>query len=37
MKKLIMVLTLAIGFVAVATSAGAFPPPTCSPNCPWVR
>lgn len=38
MKKLIMVLTLAIGFVAVAVPAGALPPPpSCTPDCPWIR
>lgn len=37
MKKIIIALTLAIGFLAAAAPAGAFPPPTCDPYCPWIR
>src|SRR4051812_46339469 len=39
MKKLMMVMTLMVGYMmaANAANAGAPPPPECDPNCPWIR
>jgi hypothetical protein len=39
MRKLFMILTLAVSYLAVTGAASADMPgsPTCSPNCPWVR
>jgi hypothetical protein len=36
MRKLMMIFALAAAYVAVS-NAGSFPPPTCDPNCPWIR
>jgi len=37
MRKLVMILTLAISFLAVTGAANAIEPPTCGDNCPFVR
>lgn len=39
MKKLMMVMTLVVTYMLAVGSAnaGAPPPPTCDPNCPWIR
>jgi len=38
MRKLMMILTLTISWLAVsATMNASIPTPTCDPNCPWVR
>lgn len=37
MKKFMMILTLAVAYFTVTATAGAYPPPDCEPNCPWVR
>ncbi len=36
MRKIFMLLTLAVSYIAVA-GASSYPPPQCDPNCPWVR
>lgn len=37
MRKLFIVLTLAVSYLAATGAAGAYPPPECDPNCPLVR
>jgi hypothetical protein len=37
MRKLMMLITLAVTYVVFSGAAGAWPPPTCDPNCPWIR
>ena len=38
MRKLMMILALAVSYLAVVGAASAVPPaPECDPNCPWVR
>jgi hypothetical protein len=40
MRKFFMILTLAVSYIAISGVASAdMPggPPTCSPNCPFVR
>jgi hypothetical protein len=38
MRKLVMLLTVAISFLGITASANAFPPPpACGDNCPFVR
>lgn len=37
MRKLMMILALATAYVAVSSASGRLPPPTCDPNCPWIR
>jgi len=37
MRKLMIVLTLAVGFIAVSATVNADPPPDCSPNCLLAR
>jgi hypothetical protein len=38
MRKIIMILTLAISTLAVSASLNAgYPPPSCDPNCALVR
>jgi hypothetical protein len=40
MRKLFMILTLAVSFLAVSGVASSGVPggvPECDPNCPWVR
>jgi hypothetical protein len=36
MRKLLIVFTLTVSFIA-ALGADDYPPPECTPNCPWVR
>jgi hypothetical protein len=36
MRKLLMLLTLTLSFVAATGAANAGDPPACNP-CPWVR
>jgi hypothetical protein len=36
MRKLLIVFTLTVSFIA-ALGADDYPPPDCTPNCPWVR
>jgi hypothetical protein len=37
MRKLMMILTLAVGWLAVSATVGAAPPPTCAPDCLLAR
>lgn len=37
MRRLIMIVTLAVTYLAATGSARQLPPPQCDPNCPWVR
>jgi len=37
MRKLMMLITLAVAYFTVAGAMSADQPPTCDPNCPWVR
>ena len=38
MKKVLMIVTLAMAYLAATGAASAIPPPPeCDPNCPWVR
>ncbi len=38
MKKLVITLALAFAYLTANTVASAYPPPpTCDPNCPWIR
>ena len=37
MRKLMMVLTLAVALLSVTGVASAIDPPTCGDNCPFVR
>lgn len=37
MRKLMLVLTMTIGYFAVAGAMTADEPPACDPSCPWVR
>ena len=39
MKKVLMIVTLAMAYLAATGAASAFPPPPpdCMPDCPWVR
>jgi hypothetical protein len=37
MRKFMMILTLAISWVAIAATVGAEPPPPCIPDCLLVR
>ncbi len=37
MRKLMMILTVAMTFLAVTGAATALEPPTCGDNCPFVR
>jgi hypothetical protein len=37
MRKLMMILTLAVSFIAVTGVANAVEPPSCGDNCPFVR
>jgi hypothetical protein len=37
MRKLMMIFALAAAYVAVSSAAGIAPPPTCDPNCPWIK
>lgn len=39
MKKLMIVMTLMVGYMMAvgAATAGYPPPPECDPNCPWIR
>jgi hypothetical protein len=37
MRKFMIVLTLALSYIAVAGTMSADGPPTCGPGCPWVR
>lgn len=39
MKKMMMVMTLAVMYMMAVGSANAGfpPPPDCDPTCPWVR
>ncbi len=36
MRKFIMIVTLAVTYLA-ATGSAKIPPPHCDPNCPWVK
>lgn len=33
MRKIMMIVTLAISWIAIAGTVGAEPPPTCAPSC----
>jgi len=37
MRKLLMILTVAISFLGITGAANAGPPPACGDNCPFVR
>ena len=37
MRKLMIVLTLAVSYFAAVGAMNADVPPQCGPNCPWVR
>jgi hypothetical protein len=37
MRKLMMILTLAVAFLSVTGAALAVDPPACGDNCPFVR
>lgn len=37
MRKLFIVISLAVSYIALSGAASAFPPPQCDPNCPFVR
>ncbi len=37
MRKLMMILTLAVALLSAPASLSALDPPTCGDNCPFVR
>lgn len=37
MRKIMMILTLAISWMAVSATMGAAPPPECAPSCLMMR
>jgi len=37
MRKLIMILTVAISFLGISTANAGGNPPACGDNCPFVR
>jgi hypothetical protein len=37
MRKIMMIVTLAVSWVALSATLNAFPPPECAPDCVLVR
>jgi hypothetical protein len=37
MRKIMMILTLAMSWLAISATVGATPPPECAPNCLMMR